>query len=158
MMPPTKGVDMKNRTALLAATIALPFSMIACSDDKPANAVPDDVSSVVEAYTASWNDYDSDAFLAVVTDDYVFVNNGTETDDATQASFIGGGGLESMDWSADEVGDSIVAGDGPYYVATTNTLTTSGSPEGVEGLSTLTVVDDGGELKVSEHTYVGENP
>jgi hypothetical protein len=148
---------MKNRAVLIAATIALPFSMIACSDDEPANAVPDDVSSVVEAYTASWNDYDSDAFLAVVTDDYVFVNNGTETDVETQANIIDGT-LSSANWSADQVGDSIVAGDGPYHVAVTNILTTSGSPEGVEGLSTVTVVDDGGDLKVSEHIYVGENP
>ena len=61
------------------------------------------------------------------------------------AGEIIGGGAQSGGYSSDQVGDSIVAGNGPYYVAVTNTITTSGSPKGVEGLSTLTVVDDGGD-------------
>ena len=148
---------MKHRIAVLAAALALPFSMMACSDDEPANAVPDDVWTVVEDYRQAWNDYDSEAFLGLVTENYHFVMNGTETDAQTQAGYISGT-MQSTEWEGTNVGDSIVAGDGPYYVAVTNRLTTAATPDGVEGLSTITVVDDDGVLKVSEHVYEGGTP
>ena len=147
---------MKNRIAILAA-IALPFTMIGCSDDDPANAIPDDVQSVVDAYSASWNEYDAEAFNAVVTDDYMFINSVTGAD-ATKAAQAGGMAmLESMSWNAEQdVGDGIAAADGPWYVAVSNTLTTTNSY--AEGISVLTTVDDGGVLKVSEHIYTGTQP
>jgi len=148
---------MKSRIAVLAAALALPFSAVACSDDEPANAVPDDVWAVVEDYTQAWNDYDGEAFRSVVTEDYHFVTGGMETGVEAQANLISTA-LSSQDWAAETVGDPIVAGDGPYYVAITNQLTSASSPDGVEGMSTVTVVDDNGALKVSEHVYEGMVP
>ena len=145
---------MKHRIALLATAVALPFSMLACSDDEPANAVPDDVQAVVDEYQASWNDYDSEAFLELVTDDYVFINGNTETEREAQADIIGDGTLSGSGWSAEAIGDPIAAGDGPYQVAMTNHLEWRNSPDGEDGISTVTVVDDDGELKVSEHVWV----
>jgi hypothetical protein len=142
---------MKNRIPLLAAVVGLPFVSLACSDDEPANAVPDDVGSVVQEYAASWNDYDSEAFLELVTADYVFISEGSETDREAQAGIIGDGALSTIGFFVEDVGDSIAIGDGPYYVASTQTLDTDGGT--VEGISTVTVVDDGGELKVSEHIW-----
>ena len=144
---------MKHRTAILLAAGVLPFTQLACSDDEPANAVPDDVWSVVEQYTAAWNDYDDGAFLEHVTEDYVFVAGNTEVDSETQAGYIGEGSLANSGWSAEVIGDPIVAGDGPYDVAVTNLVTMNGTP--TEGLSLVTVVDDDGELKVAEHIWMG---
>lgn len=143
---------MKNRSIMLAAAVALPFASLACSDDEPANAVPDEVWSVVQEYADSWNDYDGEAFLELVTADYVFVDDGTETDRDAQADFIGNGALSAMGFVAEDIGDPIAVGDGPYLVATTQALDMSGQT--TEGISTVTVVDDGGELKVSEHIWM----
>lgn len=148
---------MKNRISVLAAVIALPFSMVACSSDD-ATTVPSEVQSAVDSYLASWNEYDADAFRAVVTDDYVFTNSNTgATADVDAQATVIDGTLEGIGWNAEDV-DLLVAGDGPYYVAVLNTLTSNSSPDGVDGMSTVTIIDDGGELKVSEHIYVGPTP
>lgn len=144
---------MKYRTAVLLAAGVLPFTQLACSDDEPANAVPDDVWTLIEDYSAAWNDYDGVAFLETVTEDYVFVAGNTEVDSETQAGYIGEGSLANSGWSAEVIGDPIVAGDGPYDVAMTNLVTMNGTP--TEGLSLVTVVDDDGELKVAEHIWMG---
>lgn len=144
---------MKYRTAILLAAGVLPFTQLACSDDEPANAVPDDVWTLIEDYTAAWNDYDDGAFLDHVTEDYVFVTDTSESDREAQAEVIGAGTLSGMSWSAEVIGDPIVAGDGPYDVAVTNRITMNGIE--TDGLSMVTVVDDDGELKVAEHIWTG---
>lgn len=148
---------MKTRIPLLAAAIALLFSMVACSSDD-AMPVPSEVQSVVDSYTSSWNEDDGDAFRTVVTDDYMFINarTGAASDVDTQANVIDGM-LESNGWNAEDV-DLFVAGDGPYYVAVLNTSTSNATPDGVDGMSTFTIIDDGDDLKVSEHIYVGPTP
>ena len=144
---------MRYRTAALLTAGLLPFTQLACSDDEPANAVPDDVWTVVEQYTAAWNDYDDGAFLEHVTEDYVFITDTSESDRDAQAEVIGAGSLSGMGWSAEVIGDPIVAGDGPYDVAVTNRVTMNGIE--TDGLSMVTVVDDDGELKVAEHIWTG---
>lgn len=146
---------MRTQIAILAAC-ALPLAMIGCSDDDSANAIPDDVQSVVDAYSASWNEYDAEAFNAVVTDDYMFINSVTGADATKEAQAGGMSMLESTSWNAESLGDGIAAADGPWYVAISNTLTTTNS--NAEGISVLTIVDDGGVLKVSEHIYTGTQP
>lgn len=144
---------MKYRTAALLTVGVLPLTQLGCSNDEPENAVPDDVWSVVEDYSAAWNDYDGAVFLATVTDDYVFVAGESEVDRDSQAGYIGEGSLANSGWSAAVIGDPIVAGDGPYDVAITNLVTMNGTA--TEGLSMVTVVDDGGEMKVAEHIWMG---
>ena len=89
--------------------------------------------------------------LELVTDDYVFINGSAETEREGQADIIGNGTLSGSGWSAQVIGDPIAAGDGQYQVAMTNHLETRNSIDGEDGISPVTVVDDGGELKASEH-------
>ena len=53
-------------------------------------------------------------------------------------------------------GERVMAGDGPWYVSQVNLVedTTTAGP--VEGISVLTIVDDGGVLRVANHTYFGD--
>jgi hypothetical protein len=64
--------------------------------------------------------------------------------------------LGTYDWHVTPVGEPTMAGDGPWYVSQVNSVddTTFGDP--VEGISVLTIVDDGGVLRVSNHTFFGD--
>ena len=148
---------MRNRILAVAAALVLPLTFIGCSDDDSSSTVPDDVETLLDAYTQAWTDHDGEAFLAVVTDDYRQISDNGELDATEQAAGIQAGA--SFNFTAEAQGDQIGAGDGPYYVAQGNLLKGGGFPDdGVVGISTFTVVDDGGTLKVSEHVFVGELP
>jgi hypothetical protein len=148
---------MRNRILAVAAALVLPLAFIGCSDDDSGSAVPDDVETVLDTYSQAWSDYDSEAFLAVVTDDYRHISENGELDAAAQAAAIQTS--RSFNFTAEPQGDQIGTGDGPYYVAQRDLLKGGGFPDdGVVGISTFTVVDDGGTLKVSEHVFVGQLP
>lgn len=147
---------MRTPIAILAACV-LSLTMAGCSDDDAANAIPGDVKAVVDAYSASWNDYDAEAFNAVVTDDYMFINTTVDRETTKEQQAGSMAMLESGNWNAEQVGDGISAGDGPWFVSVSNALTATNS-DGAAGISVLTVVDDGGVLKVLEHIYTGTQP
>lgn len=115
-----------------------------------------EIQQLSDDYRASWNEYDGNAFLGYVTDDYGFQVLGDSPTSATaQASFIGMS--SGSNWNAAPVGEPIVAGDGPWYVATVDHLTADGYPEdGVDGVSVVKIVDEGGTLKVAHHTFIGD--
>jgi hypothetical protein len=51
-----------------------------------------------------------------------------------------------------------MTGDGPWYVSVVEHFTSTGyGPDGADGVSTFTIVEDGGILKVARHFYVGNN-
>jgi hypothetical protein len=156
-MPLRKGVDMRSRILAVAAALVLPLTFIGCSDDDSSSTVPDDVKTVLDTYSQAWSDYDSEAFLAVVTDDYRHISENGEFDAAAQAGAIQTS--RSFNFTAETQGDQIGNGDGPYYVAQSDLLKGGGFPDdGVVGISTITVVDDDGTLKVSEHVFIGALP
>ena len=132
-------------TAIAAVSLAL----IGCSDDND-NAVSSDVQEVLDAYSASYNEADADAFLAVVTDDFTFRSEFDELDAAGQAAAIDE--LGAVGWSTEQTGDGIMVGEGPWYVSYPTTIDDD-MRNPIEGISTVIVVDDSGTLKVAEHTF-----
>ena len=132
-------------TAIAAVSLAL----IGCSDDND-NGVSSDAQEVLDTYSASFNEADADAFLAVVTDDFTFRSEFGELDAAGQAAAIDE--LGTVGWSTEQTGDGIMVGDGPWYVSYPNMIDDD-MMNPVEGLSTFIVVDDSGTLKVAQHTF-----
>ena len=125
--------------------------------EESSSTVPSDVKAVLDDYAQAWSDYNSEAFLAVVTDDYQHITEAGEFDATQQAAAVQGG--RSINFTVETQGDPIGIGDGPYYVAQSGLLKGGGFPDdGVVGISTFTVVDDGGTLKVSEHVFIGALP
>lgn len=152
--------DKGNRTlkaiviALVIALVGLGTWAIVDRSSTPETALSDDVAQVWNDYTDAWNNYDSDAFLAVVTSDYTFVSEQGTSTAAAEARYIAN--LGTYDWHVTPVGEPTMAGDGPWYVSQVNLVddTTFGDP--VEGVSVLTIVDDGGVLRVANHTFFGD--
>jgi hypothetical protein len=151
--------DRGNRTlkaiviALTVALVGLGAWVIVDRSSTPDTALSDDVAQVWGDYVDAWNDYDSDAFLALVTPDYTFVTGQSTTDAETQAQSIADMGR--FDWHVTTVGEPTMAGNGPWYVSQVNRVEQSNWPEPVEGISVLTIVEVDGVLQVSNHTFFG---
>ena len=118
-------------------------------------AVTDEIQQLLDDYHTAWNTWDGDAYRALMTEDGVHVIPGRTMSAAQQATVVEG--LERVGWHVEAIGEPIMTGDGPWYVAQAHLLTADTDPEeGRQGLSTLTIVDDGGTLRISRHVYTGE--
>ncbi len=139
--------------ALAVALVGLSAWVIIDRTSTPETALSDDVAQVWDDYQDAWNDYDGDAFLQLVTPDYTFVTEQGTTDGPDQATEIDNLGL--FGWNVTPIGERIMAGDGPWYVTQMNRVEMAG-PTTVEGLTVLTIVEDGGVLRVQNHTFFGD--
>ncbi len=153
---PAKG----NRTlkaiviALTVALVGLGAWVIIDRTSTPDTALSDDVAQVWDDYMDAWNNYDGDAYLELTTDDYTFVTETGTNTAASQASYIDR--LGAYDWQVTPVGEPTMAGDGPWFVSQVNLVDDNTMTEPVEGISVLTIVDDGGVLRVANHTFFGD--
>jgi len=159
----TTHPDGSNRTlkaiviALTVALVGLGAWVIIDRSSTPETAPRDDVAQLWDDYTDAWNNYDGDTFLQLTTSDYTFVTEQGTTGAADQAIEIDR--LGNFGWHVTAVGEQLMAGDGPWYVTQVSHLenaTTGIGTDPVEGISVLTIVDDGGVLRVANHTYFGD--
>lgn len=128
-------------------------------------AVTGEIGQVIDDYHAAYNNYDGEAFLELVTDGYVLERTGVSyvqagaTESTTAAEMIEEIKLlEEYDWRVATVGEPLMMGDGPWFVSVASHFESPPyGPEGADGISTFTIVDEGGTLKVARHSYVGNN-
>ena len=146
--------------ALGVALLGLGVWVIYGQATNPENAATEEIQTLVDDYLAAWNHYDEGALLQLITTDYTLDMVGradslTLKGEEASALFDT---LEANDWSEAAIGELIMTGEGPWYVALIEHFTSPGyGPEGADGVSTFTIVDDGGTLKVARHDYVGNN-
>lgn len=138
---------------LAVALVGLGAWVIIDRSSTPATAPSDDIAQLWDDYIDAWSNYDGDAFLELTTDDYTFVSEMGTAGAASQAAFINGSGR--YDWQVTPVGDPAMAGDGPWFVSQVHLIEDNRSGP-VEGISVLTIVDDGGVLRVANHTFYGD--
>jgi hypothetical protein len=138
---------------------------VACSPQpETETAATEEIQILIDDYLAAFNSYDGGAFLELVTDNYVLdmVGAGGEfAQDAEEtAQMIEG--LEEHEWKEAVVGEPMMSGNDswPRYVSQVEHFTAAPpgyGPDGADGISTFTIVDDGGTLKIARHDYVGNN-
>ena len=153
--------ERRNNRRLIFTVVALAIALVVLGAwvlydqaAEPETAAPAAVQELLDDYAAAWNDFDGDAFLALVTEDYSFYD-GEDTSGATvMASTIGGinrlFGLE-----VERVGDYLSIGDGPFYVTSIARIT--GAPASGDafeniGASSFLVVETADGLKVAAHS------
>lgn len=115
-------------------------------------AVTGEIETLLDDYNAAWNAYDSEAFLALVTDNYTFEGAG-EVNTAEQEA-LGIAQLGGYDWNVTITGDRVIAGDGPTYVALQPNQVTSTVGD-MEGISVFTIVETNGSYLISGHRFIG---
>ena len=143
--------------ALAVALVGLGAWVIIDRNSTPETAPSDEVSQLWDDYIDAWNNYDGDAFLQLTTSDYTFVTEQGTATAAEQASEINL--LGNYGWHVTDVGEPLMAGDGPWYVTQVNLVENATSARGggsTEGISVLTIVDDGGVLRVANHTFFSD--
>lgn len=119
-----------------------------------ATAASSEMAQLVDDYTAAMNEYDGEAFLELTTPGYVFTSaGGMEFRQREQADRIEEA-LPSYLWQVERPGKPMVMGDGPWYVAIPIHTTTN--IREADGVSILTIIDDGGVLRVASHVVIGD--
>ena len=140
---------------LAAAVVALGAWVVIDQTSTSDTAVTGEIQQLLDDYHAAWNDADGDAYLSLVTDNAVFRIGTDSTPADEQAGYIDN--LDAVSWHVEQIGDAIMTGDGPWYVAVANHLTADTYPvEGYDGVSTVTIVDVNGTLRIANHTYLGQ--
>lgn len=146
--------------ALAVALLGLGVWAIYDQTTSPETAVTDEIQTLVGDYLAAWNSYDEEAFLLLVTANYRLDIVGRADSLTLQAAGTSAlfDTLEANDWVESAIGEPIMTGENPWYVALVEHFTSPEyGPEGADGVSTFTIVDDDGTLKVARHDYVGNN-
>jgi hypothetical protein len=146
--------------AILLGVAALVFAGLWAYGEffSPMAAPNGEAQTAVDAYMEAWNNYDAEAFAALVTADYVFENEGGTGDAATTPSSFGY--AEQGNWLAETVGEPIWHGDDPtLYMSAAHLLTADFYPEeGIEAISTMTLVKEGDSYLVARHVVFGDLP
>jgi heme A synthase len=149
---------------LVAAVVVLAIAVVALGawvvNDLTATAateVPAEITTLVDSYTGTWNEYDGDAFLGYVREmDYVHSSYSGTFNAAETAGIIDG--WEAYGHQTEVTGDNVIVGDGTTkWVVQPNRITSNANPDGVVGFSVFTVNDwsDDGWV-VTRHVYIGE--
>jgi len=145
---------------LAVAFVALGAWVVYDMNTVPDTAVTTEIENLLDDYLAAWNTSDGEAFVELVTAGYTLdmvggVASATERVEGASELI---NSLEPMEWSVAVVGERMMTGDGPWYVTEVEHFTAPGyGAEGADGVSTFTVVDDGGTLKIARHAFVGNN-
>lgn len=150
----------------LVATVVLVMVLCAACSAKPEaeTAATEEIQALIDDYLAAFNSYDGDAFLELVTDNYVLdmvgITGNVAQDADETAQMIES--LEEHEWNVALVGETMMTGNDswPRYVSEVEHFTAAPpgyGPEGADGISTFTIVDDEGTLRIARHDYVGNN-
>ena len=160
--PPSTRLEAaeRNNRGLVMTVVGLAIALVALGAwalfdqaAEPETAAPQAVQELIDDYEAVWNNYDGDAFSAVTTEDYTHTNGDFTSDRDTMASTIASM-APSSNFQVERIGDLVVTGKGPYYVAGANRLHDS---QGIEdGISAFVIVETDDGLKVAEHLFVGQ--
>ena len=137
------------------------------SSDASATAVTAEFDQLFDDYIEAFNAYDVEAVGALITDGFMLyrpsydplvgVSSALENESRASELFIFlEGGYRVYEYQWERLGDAIMSGEGPWVVSQVvrATSTSPTYPGGVEGVSTLTVVDEDGALKVARDVFV----
>ena len=159
------------KTKFIAKGLFLGLLLLAlltgCATAAPETAVTAEIDQLFEDYITAFNNYDEEAVQAVITDGYMVYETGFDPLYAVSTGFtheypaswvLAAVNLNypALEYHWERVGEPIMTGDGPWLVsqAIFSTSNDPCCPNGVEGISILTIVDEGGTLKVARDVFV----
>lgn len=133
----------------------------------PETAVSAEIDQLFEDYIAAFNAYDADALQALITEGYTAYHTEFDSHYAISSGMAETSprewviaGLKSyypnLEYYTERRGQPIMSGDDPWLVSQVifEKFNDPKYPNGAESISTLTVVDKGGILKVTRDIFV----
>lgn len=113
-----------------------------------------EIASLLDDYTAAWNEYDGDAMLELTTPGFTFTAaGGMKLDRADTATHVANE-LPAHRFSMERPGFPVMMGDGPWYVAMPVHTTTN--IREADGIAILTIMNQGDTYLVVRHTVTGD--
>lgn len=154
---------LRNRVRVLTATvIALAVALLSLAAwtvyDSAAESdttVAGGIETLVDNYITAWNEHDSEAFLALTTNNYELEYADAVLSAERVAADLSR--LEPGDFSVEVIGDPIMSGDGPiYYVAHVGHITERGyDPQNT--INVYTIVERDEDYLISHHNSFTES-
>lgn len=150
---------------LALAVIALAAWVIVERGSDADSAVPEDIEALIDDYLEAWEQRDEEAMTSLVTLDFV-VNEyyyersidrvfRTEVISDDLEGVLNVGFSPSREWTTEQVGDPIIVGDGPWFVAIgENWILDTWR---ADGMAHYVIVQENGELKIANHYWAGES-
>ena len=134
--------------------LALLVAIVACTSG-PDDAPSADHARLVDDYIAAWNDYDGTAVRSMVTDDFEYVWFGRTVPVNEITSYVAD--KESSNFSAETTDGPVWASDVVVEVAMVlRSDDGRPGPDGMDTVSTLTIVEQGDDLLVARHEIRAE--
>jgi hypothetical protein len=126
-----------------------------------------EIDQLFENYIDAYNAYDLDAIRDLITDDYMIYETPWDLaaiNNPVSSTYEAERFLEwvelyfpSIENRYERLGDPIMTGNDPWLVSQVISISSNDPayPNGVKGISILTVVNEGGTLKVARDIFVG---
>jgi hypothetical protein len=126
--------------------------------------VPEDIDALIDDYLAAWETRDEAAMRDLVTTDFVvneyFYQASIDRSFLTMTlsddleGMLAVGFSPSRPWTTEQVGDPIIVGEGPWFVAVGENWILEG--QRADGMAHYVVVEEGGRLLIANHYWAGE--
>ena len=153
----TKGVPkevimIRSVLILAGAAVLLGGGIVACGSDDAASEVPSGVTSTLEAFTDATNTYDSDALLALFTEDFTWQSTGDVVSRTEYVAYFDTY-YENLGFHVESTGPLTIKRDGDAYVAEqTDRVTTNAAPD-MTGREVIRLVEVDGSWLIQEFRW-----
>ena len=173
VIPHPSRVKIRNRTLAIlvvffaAVLISLGGCAISDTTTNRETAVTAEIDQIFDDYITAFNNYDLEAVGAVLADGYMLYETSWHqtssvstpfTREYDRAEVLTAVELwypaEETQW--ERLGEAIMTGDDPWLVSQVIHATSNNPlyPNGIEGVSFLTIIDENGTLKVARDVFV----
>ena len=111
-----KEVIMIRSVLILAGALLLGGGIVACGSDDAVSEVPSGVTSTLDAFTEATNTYDSEALLALFTEDFTWQSTGDVVSRTEYVDYFDTY-YENVGFHVESTGPLTIERDGDAYVA-----------------------------------------
>ena len=150
---------------LVVAVIALAAWVIVERGSDADSAMPEDIEALIDDYLEAWEQRDEEAMRNIVTLDFVvneYYYEGsidrvfmTEVISDDLEGVLNVGFSPRREWTTEQVGDPIIVGEGPWFVAIgENWILETWR---ADGMAHYVIVEENGKLKIANHYWAGES-
>ena len=146
-----KEVIMIRSVLILAGALLLGGGIVACGSDDAVSEVPSGVTSTLDAFTEATNTYDSEALLALFTEDFTWQSTGDVVSRTEYVDYFDTY-YENVGFHVESTGPLTIERDGDAYVAKQTDRITSRNPD-MTGREVIRLVEVDGSWLIQEFRW-----
>ena len=137
---------------ILAGALLLGGGIVACGSDDAVSEVPSGVTSTLDAFTEATNTYDSEALLALFTEDFTWQSTGDVVSRTEYVDYFDTY-YENVGFHVESTGPLTIERDGDAYVAKQTDRVTSKAAPDMTGREVIRLVEVDGSWLIQEFRW-----